>query len=85
MVLCTGLRGIPIPHEEQKKHAEKDHSALLFNGKSLRLKLAPAHTVVYAYKCMYTTSGHINLRKGSSKYPCEIKIEIKKRPKNNFF
>lgn len=85
MVLCTGLRDTPIPREEQKKHAEKSHGALLFNGKSKRLKHAPAHTIVYAYICMYTTSGHINLRKGSSKYPCEIKIEIKKRPKNNFF
>lgn len=85
MVLCTGLRVTPISCEEQKKREEKGHGALLFNGKSKRPKHAPAHTVVYACICMYTTSGHINLRQGSSKYPHEIKIEIKKRPKDNFF
>lgn len=41
--------------------------------------------VVYAYMCTYTTSSYTDLRKVSSNYSNEIKIEIKKTPKNNFF
>lgn len=59
---------------------------MLLNRKSKRLECVEVHTSTHIHKYthsirIYTTAGHINLRKVSSKYPNEIKIGIKKRPK----